>query len=196
MERIFRSRACAYALAAASVISILGLAGCTAQASLPSYSTVPSFTLTDQDGKTFNSASVLDGHVWIADFMYTTCPGPCPRMSSQMRQIQTSLGSKDVRLISLTVDPAHDTPQVLAQYAQHYSAKPGVWYFLTGPAATLQHLDRDVFHLGDVDGSLEHSTRFILVDRKSRVRGFYLTSEKDAIDRVIEDAKRLLREPS
>ena len=69
-----------------------------------------------------------------------------------------------------------------------------MWFFLTGDVNTLRHLDRDVFQLGDIDGSLDHSTRFILVDRNERVRGFYLTSEPDAIKRVIADAKALLKE--
>lgn len=115
-------------------------------------------------------------------------------MSSQMRQVQEALAGTDARMISLTIDPARDTPAVLAKYAAFYSARPGVWYFLTGELSTLQHLDRDVFQLGDIDGSLDHSTRFILVDRTSRVRGFYLTSEDDAIKRIIADAKSLLKD--
>ncbi len=111
-----------------------------------------------------------------------------------MHQVQTALASSDVRLVSMTIDPQRDTPTVLADYASHFAAKPGVWYFLTGPVETLRHLDRDVFQLGDIDGSLDHSTRFALVDRKSRVRGFYLTSEPDAIERLIADARGLLKD--
>lgn len=172
------------------------LAGCSARASLPAYETVPEFSLTDQSGAKFDSGSKLKGHVWVADFMFTNCPGPCPRMSKQMSEVQAALGGTDARMISLTVDPDHDTPPVLAQYATYYKARPGVWFFLTGDVATLQHLDRDVFTLGDIDGTLEHSTRFVLVDRKSQVRGFYLTSDADAIPRVIADAKRLLKDKS
>jgi protein SCO1/2 len=186
-ERVFRI---------AASIAVLGLAGCAAHPALPTYAVVPGFTLTDQNGAAFDSESVLKGHVWVADFMFTSCPGPCPRMSSQMRQVQTSLASTDVRLVSYTIDPAHDTPAVLAGYAANYHAQPGVWYFLTGPVETLRVLDRDVFKLGDIDGSLDHSTRFVLVDRKSGVRGFYLTSEPDSIPRLIADAKSLLRERS
>ena len=148
----------------------------------------------DQNGAPFDSAAVLNNHVWVADFMFTSCPGPCPRMSSQMHQVQTSLAFAGVKLVSYTIDPQRDTPRVLADYAQHFSAKPRTWYFLTGPMETLRHLDRDVFKLGDIDGSLDHSTRFVLVDRKGRVRGFYLTSEPDSIDRLVDDAKKLLRE--
>ncbi len=163
-------------------------------ASLPSYASVPEFSLTDQTGAKFDSGSALKGHVWVADFMFTTCPGPCPRMSKQMSEVQAALQGTDARMVSLTVDPQNDTPPVLAKYAAFYHARPGVWFFLTGDVATLQHLDRDVFKLGDIDGTLDHSTRFVLVDRSSQVRGFYLTSDADAISHVIADAKSLLKE--
>jgi protein SCO1/2 len=177
------------------VISFIGLAGCAAHASLPSYAVVPDFTLTDQTGTRFNSSDTLRGQVWIADFIFTNCDGPCPRMSSQMHQVQTALSGTDrVRLVSFTVDPARDTPEVLEAYSRRFQAQAGRWFFLTGPTEALQHLSRDVFTLGDVAGNLEHSTRFVLVDRSSHVRGFYLTSEDDAIPRLIADAKNLLRE--
>ena len=152
-------------------VAAAGLIGCAARASLPSLAAVPEFTLTDQSGAAFDSGKALSGHVWIADFMFTNCPGPCPRMSSQMRQVQDALAGTDARMVSLTIDPERDTPPVLSKYASYYSAKPGVWFFLTGDVKTLQNLDRDVFKLGDIDGSLEHSTRFVLVDRDSQVRG-------------------------
>lgn len=172
----------------------LALSGCAAHAKLPSYGSVPDFFLTDQSGARFDSGSTLDGHVWVADFMFTSCPGPCPRMSKQMSEVQAALQGTDARMISLTVDPQHDTPPVLQEYARFYHASPGVWFFLTGDVDTLRHLDRDVFKLGDIDGTLDHSTRFVLVDRNSEVRGFYLTSDADAIPRVIADAKALLKE--
>jgi protein SCO1/2 len=154
---------------------------------------VPSFALTDQTGADFKSESLL-GHVWVANFMFTNCPGPCPRMSSQMHDVQTALAGQDVKLVSITVDPDRDTPEKLAKYAAFYSATPGVWYFLTGPRETLNHLGKDVFKLNAVDGTFDHSTRFVLVDRKLQIRGYYLTSESDAIQRVIADARMLLKE--
>jgi protein SCO1/2 len=176
-------------------LSLLALVGCTASAGLPSYGLVPDFSLTDQSNQPFMSANTLRGKVWIADFIFTNCAGPCPRMSAQMRQVATGLNAdKDIRLVSFTVDPARDTPQVLAKYAQRYQAEPGVWYFLTGPQPELHNLARNVFMLGDVNGDLQHSTRFVLIDRKSRVRGYYLTSEEDAVARVIADAKRVSKE--
>jgi protein SCO1/2 len=177
-------------------LSVLALTGCTATAGLPSYGVVGDFALTDQSNQPFLSANTLRGKVWIADFIFTNCAGPCPRMSAQMRKVEQALlpDIKDLRAVSFTVDPNRDTPEVLARYAQRYEAEPGVWFFLTGPQATLHNLARNVFMLGDVNGDLEHSTRFVLIDRQSRIRGFYLTSDEDAIPKLIADAKRVSKE--
>lgn len=114
-----------------------------------------------------------------------------------MHQVETALAGRDgFRLVSFTVDPEHDTPPVLNQYAKNFGAQSGLWYFLTGPQPALQHLSRDAFLLGDVDGSLQHSTRFVLIDRDSNVRGYYLTEEQDSIPRLIADAKKLLEASS
>ena len=171
------------------------LAACLSRkSSLPVYYDVPEFQLIAQDGQPFDS-KVLAGKIWVADFIYTTCPGPCPRMTSQMREVQDAiLKMPDVKLVSFTVDPARDTPQVLAEYAKLHRASAEHWYFLTGSPATLQKLDRDTFKLGNVDATLEHSTRFVLVDRQARIRGYYDTSESRAIPRLIEDVYALARE--
>jgi len=165
-------------------------------AALPVLYDVPEFHLTAQNGQPFNS-KILAGKVWVADFIYTTCPGPCPRMTSQMHEVQDAIGDlADVNLVSFTVDPAHDTPSVLAEYAKAHGAAPSRWYFLTGSLPALQTLDRDVFKLGDLNASLEHSTRFVLVDRQSRIRGYYDTSEPGAIPKIIEGIHALARERS
>ena len=174
--------------------TLIVLTGCSAKAGLPSYAVVPDFTLVDQTGAAFESKAKLDHNVWIADFVYTSCAGPCPRMSSQMHQVDKELASiPNIRLVSFTVDPKNDTPPVLAEYASHFAADPSRWFFLTGPEDKLQHLSKNVFMLNDTGGNLEHSTRFVLVDKESRVRGYYLTEETDAIARLIADAKMLAR---
>ena len=157
---------------------------------------VPPFDLVAQDGQPFHSQS-LAGKIWVADFIYTTCPGPCPRMTSHMREVQDAVlkipGVRtNVSFVSFTVDPANDTPPVLAAYAKMHGAAP-IWYFLTGPPATLETLDRDAFKLGNVDGKLEHSTRFVLVDGQGRIRGYYDTSESSAIPKLISDIYALAR---
>lgn len=167
------------------------LSGCRTEQPLPVYWQVPEFQLTAQSGQPFDSKS-LDGSIWVADFIFTTCTGPCPRMSAQMRGVQTAVESMpDVKLVSFTVDPRHDTPAVLAQYATRYGAEPGRWFFLTGDQSALEKICRNGFKLGDVDGSLLHSTRFVLVDRRGRVRGFYTTSEDAALPRLLHDIRTL-----
>jgi protein SCO1/2 len=109
--------------------------------------------------------------------------------------VDNALGEDStVRFVSFTVDPARDTPAVLEKYADRYQAEAGRWYFLTGSQGDLQKLSRTVFQLGDTGGNLEHSTRFVLIDKKSRIRGYYLTAEEDAIPRLIADAKKVLKE--
>ncbi len=96
--------------------------------------------------------------MWVADFVYTTCTGPCPMMSSQMHQLQNSTAEMtDVKLVSFTVDPAHDTPTVLAAYAKHFKQDPYRWHFLTGDMSQLNAVGLG-FKLNTVDGSLTHST--------------------------------------
>jgi protein SCO1/2 len=172
-------------------LALLSLASCASRPDLPTLGSIAPFKLTEHTNRQFDSAA-LNGKVWIADFMFTTCPGPCPRMSSQMHQVQMALEGQGIQLVSFTVDPEHDTPEALAAYAQRFKAAPGVWHFLTGEKADLNHLAKDVFKLGVVDGSLEHSTRFVLVDRTGQMRGYYLTSDANAIPRLIEDARALL----
>jgi protein SCO1 len=166
--------------------------------SLETLGAVPQIELISQDGQPFHSQT-LAGKIWVADFIYTTCPGPCPRMTSQMRAVQDAVSkmpaiSSNVRLVSFTVDPAQDTPPVLAAYARTHGASAAMWYFLTGPVPVLQTLDRDAFKLGNIDGTMQHSTRFVLVDARARIRGYYDTSESMAIPKVIADIYALARE--
>lgn len=174
----------------------LAAAGCARRAPLPVFGQIPDFHLISQTGEPFDRKS-LDGKIWVADFIYTHCPGPCPRMSAQMRRVQTAVASlPDVRLVSFSVDPDHDTPPVLAEYAVRYHAQPGRWFFLTGDQKTLDSLDRHAFMLGNVDGSMQHSTRFVLVDRQGKIRGYYGTDQDDPTAHLIADIRRLARETS
>ena len=170
------------------------LAACRPQPPLPVYGQIPPFQLTAESGEPMDSRA-LAGRVWVADFIFTTCTGPCPRMSTLMRQVQSATASlPGVRLVSFTVDPERDTPPVLAAYARRYQAKPERWNFLTGPRETLHHLKREAFKLGDVDGSLNHSTRLVLIDGRGRIRGYYGTDEDSPVWRLSTDVKRIVKE--
>jgi protein SCO1/2 len=168
------------------------------QRTISSYGTVPTFQLTNQDGQPFGSAQ-LRGKIWIADFIYTTCPGPCPMISSRMSDLQKPLEKTDVHLVSFTVDPAKDTPEVLRGYAEKLQAQPGRWDFLTGPPSSIYNISRNGFKLAISDGSEDaglpvHSTRMILVDRHGAIRGYYDAAEPDAMTKLLADTNHLLRE--
>jgi protein SCO1/2 len=109
-------------------------------------------------------------------------------MSARMRRLQIST---DVTLISFTVNPQHDTPPVLAEYAKHFTADAARWHFLTGAPSRLSDLGLNAFKLNSVDGSLTHSTRFVLVDGARRIRGYYLDTPQ-----LLHDIRQLEREKS
>ncbi len=168
------------------------------QRTVSSYGSVPSFELVNQNGQPFGSAQLL-GKIWIADFIFTTCPGPCPMISSRMSELQTPLEKTDVHLVSFTVDPDKDTPEVLRGYAEKLLAQPSRWDFLTGPKSTIYNLSRNSFKLAVSDSSAEtgtpvHSTRMILVDRHGDIRGYYDATEADAMTKLLADTNHVLRE--
>ena len=168
------------------------------QRSVSSYGTVPSFQFINQNGQPFGSAQ-LAGKIWIGDFVYTTCPGPCPMISSRMSELQKPLEKTDVHLISFSVDPEKDTPDVLRSYAERLQAEPGRWDFLTRPKSAIYSLSHDGFKLAisdgsDAEGIPVHSTRIVLVDRHGAIRGYYDATEPDAITKLLADTNHLLRE--
>ena len=168
------------------------------QRAVSSYGMVPFFQLVNQNGQSFGTAQ-LTGKIWIADFIYTTCPGPCPMISSRMSELQKPLEKTGVHLISFSVDPEKDTPKVLRGYADKLQADPARWDFLTGPKSAIYKLSHDGFKLAVSDGSGEqgipvHSTRLVLVDRHGAIRGYYDATEADAITKLVADTSHLLRE--
>ena len=169
-----------------------------AHRTVSSYGAVPSFQLVNQKAEPFGSAQLI-GKIWIADFIFTTCPGPCPMISTRMGELQKPLENTDVHLVSFTVDPEKDTPEVLRGYAEKLHAQSKRWDFLTGPKSTIYDLSRNGFKLAASDGSNEtgipiHSTRMILVDRHGEIRGYYEATAPDAVTKLLADTSHLLRE--
>ncbi|MEP6957051.1 MAG: SCO family protein [Chthoniobacterales bacterium] len=164
---------------------------------ISSYGTVPQFELTNQNGQSFGSAQ-LAGKIWIADFIFTSCPGPCPIISSRMSELQRPLENSDVHLVTFTVDPETDTPAVLRDYAERLHARPGRWDFLTCAKETLYPLTQNGFKLAVVEGAAEdggpvHSTRAVLVDRQGTIRGYYDITAPDGVTTLLADTSQLLR---
>ena len=169
-----------------------------AQRTVSSYGIVPNFQLVNQKGQPFGSAQ-LAGKIWIADFIYTSCPGPCPMISTRMSELQKPLEKTDVHLVSFSVDPEKDTPDVLRGYAEKLHAEPRRWDFLTGRKSAIYNLSHDDFKLAVSDGGDEagipvHSTRMVLVDRYGEIRGYYEATDADAVTKLLADTSHLLRE--
>jgi cytochrome oxidase Cu insertion factor (SCO1/SenC/PrrC family) len=165
---------------------------------IATYGSVPAFQLTNQDGQPFGSTN-LANKIWIADFVFTSCPGPCPMISSRMSELQKPLENTDVHLVSFTVDPDKDTPEVLRNYADRLKAQPGRWDFLTGNRSAIYELSQKGFKLAATNGKDEmgmpvHSTRLVLVDRHGQIRGYYDATAADAVTKLLADTNHLLRE--
>ena len=174
---------------------ILGLTLSTAciqrHSQLEVYDTVPAFTMTTSSGAPFDGKQ-LRGKVWVADFIYTNCPGPCPLMTSKMHKLQMQVkNDSDVQLVSFSVDPHRDTPAVLNAYAKHFDGPTADWVFLTGNDATTHLLAHDVFRVGDLIGVMDHSTQFILVDKHDTIRGYYSSFDKDDMRKLVTDLQSL-----
>ncbi len=177
-------------------------AGPDALGSLGEYGRIPEFSLTERSGATMTRAE-LGGRLWVADFIFTRCTGVCPLLSGRMASLQEALhGRVDVRLVSFSVDPDYDTPEILTAYARSHGADPSRWIFLTGPRSTMHRLIGEGFHLSvarAVEGMvppgelITHSDRLVLVDRRGRIRGYYHGAEQEAVRAVLADIDRLDR---
>src|SRR5438552_14260823 len=115
-----------------------------AQRTVSSYGTVPNFQLVNQEGQPFGSAQ-LAGKIWIADFIYTSCPGPCPMISMRMSELQKPLEKTDVHLVSFSVDPEKDTPEILRGYAEKLHTQAKRLDFLTGAKSAIYDLSHKGF---------------------------------------------------
>jgi protein SCO1/2 len=150
---------------------------------LPVIGPAPQFTLTSQDGKLVALAH-LRGKVVALAFIYTACPDICPMLTQKMADVQNKLGAdfgKKVAFISISLDPEHDTPEVLKDYAQFWRAKPDGWSFLTGSPEAVHDVTRryGVFSAKKEDGSVDHTQLTTLVDADGRMRVQYLGARFD-----------------
>ena len=183
------------------VVSLVG--GCkNPSAEIPQYGDTGSFALTDQNGAALGSAE-LRGKVWIAAFMFTRCPTVCPLITARMKGIQDQAKARgiDVRLVSISVDPENDTPQVLRAYADKHGADPASWSFLTGDPTVIKRTSEQGFKsalegkadANAADFGILHGSHLILVDRDLKIRGYYRTSDDSETTKLLEDAARLGR---
>jgi protein SCO1/2 len=180
-----------------AVVALLFMSGCDKSAApLPKIKDVPAFQLTERTGEDFGLAQ-LRGHYWVANFFYTTCPGPCAALSAKMGEVQEAVAAwEDVRLVSISSDPEKDTPAVLRGYAETFKAGPR-WFFLTGKKDAIYELANKGFLLSLTEDPanktepITHATRLVLVDRAGAIRGYYDGMTSDGVAKLVADLRRL-----
>jgi len=165
----------------------------------PVLGTVPDFRLVDQTGAPFGPDR-LKGRVWIADFVFTRCPDVCPRMTERLVGVHRALGER-ADVVSVSVDPTYDTPERLAAFARANGAESPHWHFLTGSSQHVQEAVLRGFNVAfsreseDI-ATLTHGVHVVLVDGRGRIRGYYDSNDRDALERLVADARRFADHPS
>lgn len=178
------------------LMSLLVATSCGESAALPALYPVPAATLTTQNGDSLNLDG-LKGNVAVYDFIFTSCAATCPVMTGSMRSLTKELDSPRLRFVSITVDPARDTPAALRQYAQRAKAEER-WIFLTGERGAIVDLSVKGFKLAAGDPGLGaeailHSTRFVVADADGMIRGYYDGTSAEDMKRLARDVRALLR---
>jgi len=170
---------------------------------------VPNFEFTNQDGKLISN-SFYEGKVWVVEFFFTTCPTICPRMNENMVKIQNEFyGNLDFGIASFSINPKHDTPEILKAYAKDHGATLKTWNFFTGDQEKIYELANTGFTLfagenSDAEGGFEHSGMFALIDKEGNIRSrldefgnpiaFYEGLEPSGVQMIKEDIGILLKE--
>jgi protein SCO1/2 len=167
---------------------------------IPPIRDVPPFRLQERSGE-FVEDRQLRGKVWVADFIFTRCPGPCKLLSDRLASLHREWGhADDVRFLSFTIDPEHDTPEVMREYAERFGADPARWLFLTGDPVEMQRLVAKGFLLPvtpqepdkvEEEGLFIHSTRLMLVDKEGRIRAYYDSESPEAMAKLRSDIEFL-----
>jgi len=177
---------------------------------LPVYGQIADFSLTNQNGRALSLAD-LRGQVWVADIIFTRCPGPCLKMTKQMKVLQDGLPpDSQAKLVTLTTDADFDTPPVLKAYAERFAADPQRWMFLTGTKRGIANLAIDSLKLTAIEKKPEerespqdlfvHSTIFVIADKRGQLRGVFETTG-EGIDpenvkaQILAAVRQLEREP-
>lgn len=160
---------------------------------IPVFGEVIPFQFVSAGGQPFGLKQ-LKGKISVVDFIFTRCLGPCPVMGGHMSELYEMYDGSDlVQLVSISVDPAYDTPEVLADYALGFGVDDRRWVFLCGSADSVKVLCESGFKLNGEDLPAAHSTRFVLVDPTGTIRGYYRGLDDDVIKTIADDINQLAR---
>ncbi|MDP3556795.1 MAG: SCO family protein [Bacteroidota bacterium] len=163
------------------------------------YHTIGEFSLTNQFGETITNKTV-ENKIYVADFFFATCQSICPAMSANLKDVQKAFENDDSLLILChTVNPLHDTVEVLNAYSVEYGAKKNKWHFLTGNKKEIYDLAKNSYLVNalEADGSPEgflHSELLLLIDKKGRIRAMYDGTDKIQVQKLIKDINLLKKE--
>ncbi|RDB03815.1 SCO family protein [Runella aurantiaca] len=163
------------------------------------YHTIPDFKFVSQNGDTVTAQNFKD-KIYVADFFFTTCPTICPVMKKQMLKVYEKIkGQNDVAILSHTIDPDHDTPAVLKEYATDLGVTGNQWLFVTGNREKIYEIGEKKYLVvagadSTAPGGYIHSGAFVLVDKEKHVRGMYNGTDDEATKRLISDIERLQEE--
>jgi len=163
------------------------------------YHTIPAFHMLDQDS-VFVDNNTLRKTIYVADFFFTSCPTTCPVMQRNLLKVAIEYRHQpNVAFVSYSIDPAHDTPHILKNYASRLGIRPGQWLFLTGNRDSVYHLAETGYYVtaradSAAPGGFVHSGALILVDTRRRIRGTYDGTIDDDVQKLSQDIKTLLAE--
>jgi protein SCO1 len=163
------------------------------------YHTIQPFAFVDQDSSWVTNETFAD-KIYIADFFFTSCPSICPIMKTQMLRIYDKFeNSNELAFLSYSIDPKNDSVPVLKEYAERLGAKSDRWHFVTGAKEDIFEIAQNSYFSvaaedSEAAGGLIHSGKFLLVDKKGRIRGFYDGTDPMDVDKLMNDIPVLLNE--
>lgn len=163
------------------------------------YHTIPDFAFVDQDSALV-TPETFQGSIYVADFFFTSCPTICPKMKSQMLRVYEKYeGNEQVKFLSHSIDPAHDTVAVLRDYADRLGVDSEKWHFITGDREAIFDIAQNSYMTSALEdenepGGLVHSGAFLLIDSQRRVRGHYDGTKPEEVDQLMQDIDLLLEE--
>ena len=163
------------------------------------YHRINDFSLTNQNKENITHFD-YDDHIYVADFFFTTCPSICPIMTENMVYLQSLLNDlPEIKLLSFSVTPEIDTPEVLKAYAQQKGVNDSRWNLLTGNKKEIYNLARRSYLVVQQDGNgdkhdMIHTENFVLIDKQRRIRGYYDGTQRNAMDQIRADIDILLQE--
>lgn len=158
---------------------------------LPKISKIEPFSLVNQESKPFGYSQLQD-KVWVVNFIFTRCKGPCPLMTEKMASLQSEFG-KDSRVhyVTITMDANFDSPEVLKAFGKKHQADFNTWNFLTGDPDLIVDIARNIFKVPSDKNPEMHTTRFVLVDAKNHIRGYYDSLDEGSLNSLKQDIKSL-----